>query len=298
MSSSPSIVTVPRLVMVLSLLWPRVVSKTDLTGCTTTDVSSPAGASVAWYVPGTGERCDFLDCGGGAGPPRYDVPGCPMYTGTATYSPSYLDGYNAPAATATPTATDTDTSSIIIIMTRSGTSGISSVSPVYSAHTESAQGMLSAPDAPVITSTTGGFDTTVTGSSATITVPSASQPLICALQSSSDPSCGVDVSTTTYPGSTVTSAVTSDSGTTSSNTAQSSSGLVVGNSSSRSLSSQQSSSKAGSNATPSSTGSAVVSSASPTNVNTGAAAAFATRSSKLAAGVGMVAAALGALIAM
>lgn len=67
-----------------------VLARTDLTGCTSTSVSSPAGASIAWYVPETGEVCDFLDCGGGRAPPETTVPGCPLYSGTASYSPSYL----------------------------------------------------------------------------------------------------------------------------------------------------------------------------------------------------------------
>lgn len=79
-------------------------AKTDLSGCTTTDMSSPAGASVAWYVPGTGELCDMLDCGGGRAPPKTDVPGCPSYSGTASYSPSYLPGYQA-EATGAPSTT-------------------------------------------------------------------------------------------------------------------------------------------------------------------------------------------------
>lgn len=73
--------------------------KTDLAGCTYTDtVVQPSGlpgydsyASRIWYVPGTGELCDLLDCGGGMAPPKTNVPGCPLYSGTATYSPSYLD---------------------------------------------------------------------------------------------------------------------------------------------------------------------------------------------------------------
>lgn len=67
-----------------------VLARTDLTGCTSTSVSSPAGASIAWYVPETGEVCDFLDCGGGRAPPKTTVPGCPLYSGTASYSPLYL----------------------------------------------------------------------------------------------------------------------------------------------------------------------------------------------------------------
>lgn len=80
------------------------LARTDLEGCTRTDVSSPAGASYAWYVPGTGEICEFLDCGGGRAPPKTTVPGCAAYVGTETYSPSYLAGYQA-SATAAPTTT-------------------------------------------------------------------------------------------------------------------------------------------------------------------------------------------------
>lgn len=49
------------------------------------------------YVPDTGEVCEFLDCGGGRAPPKTDVPGCEQYSGTATYSPSYLPGFGATA---------------------------------------------------------------------------------------------------------------------------------------------------------------------------------------------------------
>lgn len=83
------------------------LARTDLEGCTRTDVSSPAGASYAWYVPGTGELCELLDCGGGRAPPKTTVPGCAAYVGTETYSPSYLAGYQA-SATAAPTTTTAD----------------------------------------------------------------------------------------------------------------------------------------------------------------------------------------------
>jgi hypothetical protein len=87
------------------------LARTDLEGCTSTDVSSPAGASVAWYVPGTGEVCEMLDCGGGRAPPKTTVPGCAGYVGTETYSPSYIAGYGA-SATAAPTATDSSSSTV------------------------------------------------------------------------------------------------------------------------------------------------------------------------------------------
>lgn len=80
------------------------LARTDLEGCTRTDVSSPAGASYAWYVPESGEVCEILDCGGGRAPPKTTVPGCAAYSGTETYSPSYLAGYQA-SATAAPSTT-------------------------------------------------------------------------------------------------------------------------------------------------------------------------------------------------
>jgi hypothetical protein len=61
-------------------------AKTDIAGCTSTS----DGASLIYYVPGTGEICSFLDCGGGRAAPKTDVPGCPLYSGTGTYSPSFL----------------------------------------------------------------------------------------------------------------------------------------------------------------------------------------------------------------
>ncbi|KAL6902754.1 hypothetical protein GGI43DRAFT_351839 [Trichoderma evansii] len=90
------------------------LAKTDLAGCTYTDtVVQPSGlpgydayASRIWYVPGTGELCDLLDCGGGRAPPKTDVPGCPLYSGTATYSPSYLDLQTKAVAAATTSSVE------------------------------------------------------------------------------------------------------------------------------------------------------------------------------------------------
>jgi len=85
-------------------------ARTDLEGCTSTDVSSPAGASIAWYVPGTGEVCEILDCGGGRAPPKTTVPGCAAYSGTASYSPSYLAGFQASATSAPYTTAEAQSS--------------------------------------------------------------------------------------------------------------------------------------------------------------------------------------------
>jgi hypothetical protein len=75
-------------------------AKTDLSGCTSSNTVAFGGASVLWYVPGTGEICSPLDCGGGRAPPKTTVPGCAAYSGTATYSPSYIAGYGIATASA------------------------------------------------------------------------------------------------------------------------------------------------------------------------------------------------------
>lgn len=98
------------------------LARTDLAGCTSSagvaTASNGGGlyATVIWYVPDTGELCEFLDCGGGRAPPKTTVPGCPAYEGTETYSPQYLDlktSEEASAATqlaeASGTADDTAT---------------------------------------------------------------------------------------------------------------------------------------------------------------------------------------------
>nr|OQO03077.1 hypothetical protein B0A51_17922 [Rachicladosporium sp. CCFEE 5018] len=103
-------------VYILSTIATLTQAKTDLSGCSSTDVSSPAGASIAWYVPSTGELCEFLDCGGGRAPPKTTVPGCPQYSGTDTYSPSYLAGFGAQATAIAP-ATEVTTPSATDIVT-------------------------------------------------------------------------------------------------------------------------------------------------------------------------------------
>lgn len=90
------------------------LARTDLTGCTYYDsVVAPSHqapyATRIWYVPDTGELCDFLDCGGGRAPPKTTVPGCPLYDGTATYSPSFIDPKTLGRAGAPATATTTTT---------------------------------------------------------------------------------------------------------------------------------------------------------------------------------------------
>ncbi|KAF2966065.1 hypothetical protein GQX73_g7511 [Xylaria multiplex] len=86
---------------VVALLTGNTAAKTDIAGCVSSQTVAYGGASLIWYLPDTGEICEFLDCGGGRAPPKTTVPGCPQYDGTATYSPSYLPGFGA---TTTPTS--------------------------------------------------------------------------------------------------------------------------------------------------------------------------------------------------
>jgi len=74
-------------------------AKTDLAGCTLTVVpllteivTTTVNGVVSSYGDygyttfqwdGT-EQCQLIDCGGGRAPPKTDVPGCPLYTGTGT----------------------------------------------------------------------------------------------------------------------------------------------------------------------------------------------------------------------
>ncbi|KAL7818716.1 hypothetical protein V8C44DRAFT_318813 [Trichoderma aethiopicum] len=62
---------------------------------------------VHWYDVNDGQVCDPRDCGGGRAPPRTDVPGCPLYSGTIlSETVSYLSCFTpsnaVPVTTSTP----------------------------------------------------------------------------------------------------------------------------------------------------------------------------------------------------
>lgn len=86
-------------------------ARTDLEGCVSSVVVINYGASYLWYVPDTGEICSFLDCGGGRAPPKSTVPGCPLYTGTATVTPDYIEGWGPNGKQAASTTTIASTAS-------------------------------------------------------------------------------------------------------------------------------------------------------------------------------------------
>ncbi|KAJ5379914.1 uncharacterized protein N7496_002342 [Penicillium cataractarum] len=88
-------------------------ARTDLGGCISSQTTNQwHEASMIWWVPDTGEICDFVDCGGGRAPPKTTQPGCPLYSGTATLTPSYMPGWgpNGKLAATTTTVAQTTAS--------------------------------------------------------------------------------------------------------------------------------------------------------------------------------------------
>lgn len=79
--------------LALGAIIPAVLAKTDIAGCTSSKTVAFGGASMVYWVPGTGEICELLDCGGGRAPPKTNVPGCAAYEGTDVYTPRYMEGY-------------------------------------------------------------------------------------------------------------------------------------------------------------------------------------------------------------
>lgn len=101
-------------------------ARTDLAGCVSSQtVNQWNQASMIWYVPESGEICDFPDCGGGRAPPKYNQPGCAAYTGTETLTPSYLPGWGPngkSAATTAPTASVTSAAETSVATTSAASS--------------------------------------------------------------------------------------------------------------------------------------------------------------------------------
>lgn len=107
--------------------------------CSTHSFTTCADKIVHWFDPDTGEICDPLDCGGGRAPPKTDVPGCPMYTGTETRatSKSYLPCWTS-SATATPTSESsaevTSSTSDSTTVTETSAPTVSSTTAVVTTH--------------------------------------------------------------------------------------------------------------------------------------------------------------------
>ncbi|CEI66280.1 hypothetical protein FVEN_g4329 [Fusarium venenatum] len=97
-----------------------IAAKTNIEGCTsftsTVTVRPEPGYGntyerVMWYVSDTLEICEGVDCGGGRAPPK-SVPGCPLYKGTETVTPRFLE--SDPMAPATPPPLVTSSGSVLI----------------------------------------------------------------------------------------------------------------------------------------------------------------------------------------
>ncbi|KAH6873722.1 hypothetical protein BKA70DRAFT_1450171 [Coprinopsis sp. MPI-PUGE-AT-0042] len=98
---------------ILSAVLSSTLALTDLGGCTRTAalLADKSGYTTFYWNPEVREQCSILDCGGGRAPPKTNVPGCPLYTGTdpvavtgwpAEATPYELD---APPAPETPAPT-------------------------------------------------------------------------------------------------------------------------------------------------------------------------------------------------
>ncbi|KAE8557254.1 hypothetical protein TMatcc_004699 [Talaromyces marneffei ATCC 18224] len=96
--------------------------------CTTHSFTHCADGIVHWYDPNTGEVCDPLDCGGGRAPPKTNVPGCPLYTGTAVRTTSYLSCWTPPHAVSATIASVSATSTIVLTSATSTTASVSASS--------------------------------------------------------------------------------------------------------------------------------------------------------------------------
>ncbi|KAI1270404.1 hypothetical protein F5Y18DRAFT_12447 [Xylariaceae sp. FL1019] len=172
-------ITTPILLSLATL----AAAKTDLSGCTSSSTVAYGGASIIWYVPGTGEICAFLDCGGGMAPPKTTVPGCAAYSGTASYSPSYLPGFGSSTAAA---ASSTSSSSSSAAATESETSvmATSTFSAPFSASAASSGSSATITSAPSVTSAA----TTLLTGTAETSAPSSSSGASSSTGSSSSAS--------------------------------------------------------------------------------------------------------------
>ncbi|ORY04475.1 hypothetical protein BCR34DRAFT_56395 [Clohesyomyces aquaticus] len=114
-----------------------ISAKTDLSGCSSTQLVVNGGASMLYYVPGTGEICSLLDCGGGRAPPKTTVPGCAAYVGTASYTPDFIS--LAPTVAASTSAA----SAVVTASESASASGAAQTSEVASASASGSAPVLS-----------------------------------------------------------------------------------------------------------------------------------------------------------
>lgn len=199
------------LLTVLQLL---LLARMAVAGCTTRSFTTCADRIVHWYDPTTGEICDPLDCGGGRAPPKTDVPGCPLYSGTATRptSPSYLPCF-------TPVSSVERISATPIITTERGTTAIIGLSLTTT-------NVAMATETGTTTSVKESAHSTSTQSNAPLTTPPASLPAQSTASSTTPPT-----TSTTVPSliTSVSLSITSGHNGTASNAATSAPALATPN---------------------------------------------------------------------
>jgi cytoskeletal protein RodZ len=128
-------------------------ARTDISGCISSQTTNQwHEASMIWWVPDTGEICDFVDCGGGRAPPKTTVPGCPLYSGTETVTPSYMPGWGPNGKLAATTTTVAQTTS----STKTTATGESSENTTTATQVETGNSMITAAptSSPVVSLTT------------------------------------------------------------------------------------------------------------------------------------------------
>lgn len=141
-------------------------ARTDIAGCISSQTTNQwHEASMIWWVPDTGEICDFIDCGGGRAPPKTTVPGCPLYRGTETVTPSYMPGWGPNGKLAATTTTVAQTTS----STKTTATGESSEKTTTAAQAETGNSMVTAAptSSPVVSLTTTTSSASKVGSTTT-----------------------------------------------------------------------------------------------------------------------------------
>ncbi|KAI8950047.1 hypothetical protein F4801DRAFT_579826 [Xylaria longipes] len=158
-----------------ALLAGHAAAKTDIAGCVSSQTVAYGGASWIWYVPGTGEICEFLDCGGGRAPPKTTVPGCAGYEGTATYSPSYLPGFGVTATSTSSSSAETVATESSASVKSSSSESASTSAPVSISTSTSKAASITSPPVTVLTgtATSSAAVESQTGSSSDVTPSSA-----------------------------------------------------------------------------------------------------------------------------
>ncbi|CAI7572588.1 unnamed protein product [Penicillium glandicola] len=123
----------------LASLASLATARTDLEGCVSSEIIiEKYYASYLWYDPDNGEICSFLDCGGGRAPPKTTQPGCPQYSGTATLTPDYIEGWGPNGKQAASTSTVASTASTDTVITSATQTSEASDSSSFSSSSPSA----------------------------------------------------------------------------------------------------------------------------------------------------------------